>query len=56
MLLILFLSDQIHCSVKNETRKSALGSLLFHAGEQRWGEGGAEKLNQLEGFSHAPIS
>lgn len=39
MLPILFLSDQIHCSVENETRRSALGSLLFYAGEQRWGKG-----------------
>lgn len=53
MLPILFLSDQIHCSVKNETRRSTLGSPLFYAGEQRWGKG---KLNQLKGFSHAAIS
>lgn len=39
MLPILFLSDQIHCSVQNESRRSALGSLLFYAGEQRWGKG-----------------
>lgn len=56
MLPILFLSDQIHCSVKNETRRSALGSLLFYAVEQHWREGGAGKLNQLEGFNHAAIS